>query len=462
VSTARQEKSTAVAGGSQEKLSRYLRREAVLDLTVGSKKELLRALAEAVCEDAAPEVVEKTYRGIEEREAAVNTYVGNGVAIPHARVDTVEGLRMALARNPKGFPYDIETEEPVVLAVLLVGHDALQSEHVRVLSMIASRLRDKALRDQILRAPDAAAVLRLLDSSKVESGPRRKSRPLTQLLMSYARKIAREMGVTAILVSLETIEDLAALKRIPRRGRFIVATSSRQIAEKAERLVEKVLVLPKVQVRRDARVRLAAVMALAHGLIQRGDVVALLSGKDGGGLDTMTILEVGREFGRFVTPSGEISPGILPHALERVITLANELGAEGREGKPVGTIFVVAAEPEKLIPHCQQMVMNPFRGYPEEERNILDPTLAETIKEFAAIDGAFVIRGDGVVLSAGTYLKVDQEVDLPGGYGSRHRAACAITKAVNCISLVLSQSTGEVTMFKNGSVMMSLPRSTGR
>ena len=117
---------------------------------------------------------------------------------------------------------------------------------------------------------------------------------------------------------------------------------------------------------------------------------------------------------------------------------------------------------EKLGEHAQQMVINPFRGYPTEERNVLDPTLAETMKEFAFIDGAFVIRGDGVVLSAGTYLSVDEDIDMPGGYGSRHRAACAITKAVDCVAVTLSQSTGEITVFKQGSSVLTLPRDGSR
>jgi DNA integrity scanning protein DisA with diadenylate cyclase activity len=104
------------------------------------------------------------------------------------------------------------------------------------------------------------------------------------------------------------------------------------------------------------------------------------------------------------------------------------------------------------------MVMNPFRGYPEEERNILDPTLGETVKEFAGIDGAFVVRGDGVVVSAGTYLKVTQDVSLPGGYGSRHRVACSITSTTDAVAVSLSQSTGEVTVFKNGAVVLNIPR----
>ncbi len=446
--------------GKEEKLSSYSRPEAVLDLTVESKEELLRALAEVVIPDAGEDLVEKIYQGMEEREAAVNTYVGNGVAIPHARVDCVEGISLAIARNPEGFPYGIDTDEPVVLAVLIVGDEKLQSQHMQLLGAIASLLVNRDLRDQILQAPDAAAVLRLFDSRKV-GGPRRKGLRLAKLLLSHTRRIAREMGVTAILVNLESMEELKILKRMPRRGCFVVATTSPRLAEHAEKVVKRVLLLPKVHVSRSVGVKLTALMALTHGLINRGDVVAFLSGNEKTGLDTMTIVEIGRQIGRFVTPSGAVAPGISPEALERVIALATELAAEGREGKPIGTLFVIVGDEEKLSSHTQQMVMNPFRGYPEEERNILDPTLTETIKEFAAIDGAFVVRGDGVVHSAGTFLKSDEDVDLPGGYGSRHLAACAVTKAAKCVAVALSQSTGEVTIFKGGSVILTLPRTRG-
>ena len=74
-------------------------------------------------------------------------------------------------------------------------------------------------------------------------------------------------------------------------------------------------------------------------------------------------------------------------------------------------------------------MINPFHGYPESERNILDPRLEETIKEFSAIDGAFIVRGDGVILAAGRYLAPRGKLDppLPHGLGTRHEAAASIT-----------------------------------
>ena len=81
----------------------------------------------------------------------------------------------------------------------------------------------------------------------------------------------------------------------------------------------------------------------------------------------------------------------------------------------------------------RSLVLNPFLGYPEGDRNILDPLLEETIKEFSAIDGAFIIRGDGVILAAGVQLLPTQPaIVLPIGLGTRHTAAAATTASTPC------------------------------
>ena len=449
--------------GPDSRLSQHMHRDAVVDLTVDSKEGLLRTLAEVVVDGASDELIGRIYEAIEGRESQVNTYVHNGVAIPHARVEGVEGLRVALARNPAGFPYGIDTDEPVTVAILVVGgessrDDSSPDELVSLARSIASRFEDRSLRQRVLEARDAAAVLRVLDSSLAE-GSSRRGRPQSKLLLSHARKIAREIGATAVVVVVESRAELRILRQLRLRDIFIVATSSQSLAEQAKSVVKRVLRLPpRLPLHRDALVRLAGFFALTHGLIKRDDRVAFLSGDDREQLDTMTFVETGRAFRRLVAPSGELSRGVRPEVLERTIELAAELGAQGREGKHVGTCFVLVSEIEKLAGKTQQMVMNPFLGYPDDERNILDPTLKETIKEFAVIDGAFVVRGDGVVLSAGTFLNVDEDVEIAGGYGARHRASCGITAAADCVAVTLSQSSGEINVYKQGAVVLELPR----
>ena len=87
--------------------------------------------------------------------------------------------------------------------------------------------------------------------------------------------------------------------------------------------------------------------------------------------------------------------------------------------------------------------------------------LEETIKEFAALDGAFVVRGDGVVLTAGTQLLPTLPFSrLPGGLGTRHSAAAGITASSDAVAICISQSTGTVTIFKSGQLVTDIHRPT--
>jgi diadenylate cyclase len=96
---------------------------------------------------------------------------------------------------------------------------------------------------------------------------------------------------------------------------------------------------------------------------------------------------------------------------------------------------------------------------PEEERNIMDPRLKETIREFASIDGAFVLRDDGVVLAAGRHLMASTEFkDFPQGLGARHRSAAGITALTNSLAVVISESTGDVRIFYRGKIFMEIEK----
>ena len=133
-------------------------------------------------------------------------------------------------------------------------------------------------------------------------------------------------------------------------------------------------------------------------------------------------------------------------------------GNEGREGKSIGSIFVIG-DTDHVRRHSQQMILNPFKGYSEQERNVLDKDVEETLKELASIDGAFLIRSDGVVESAGVFLHSPASCNpLPRGLGARHKSACDITAATDCVSITISQSTGNVTVFLNGHLLVEVSR----
>ena len=102
----------------------------------------------------------------------------------------------------------------------------------------------------------------------------------------------------------------------------------------------------------------------------------------------------------------------------------------------------VAGDYREVQKYCQQNIINPFKGYVEKERNILDDRMKDTVKEFSAIDGAFVLKGNGVIVSAGTTLRPTLAgEEVPKGLGSRHAVAAAITANTKSIAITVSEST---------------------
>src|SRR5690348_11137960 len=89
--------------------------------------------------------------------------------------------------------------------------------------------------------------------------------------------------------------------------------------------------------------------------------------------------------------------------LSEVITLAVEIAREGREGRRIGTLFVISDE-ETVLASSRPLILDPLWYHPSSEKHIRDPNLRETVKELAQLDGAFVVADDGTILSACRYI----------------------------------------------------------
>ena len=291
---------------------------------------------------------------------------------------------------------------------------------------------------------------------------------LTRSLVRHAHAIAREVGARVILLYADVVEDDRDLADLIRDVDFRVILVSRrpdfQAPDDWSELCAIVRV-PDITMTRAGQIKVATLVAAAESLVRVGDRIVCLSGIDGSGaLDTIMVLDLGTELEMFASSAADPLPtDVTPAVFERLLTLASELGLEGREGRPVGTLFVVG-DSDKVLAQSHQLVINPFHGYPENERNILDPRLEETIKEFSAIDGAFVIRGDGVILSAGRYIAHQGKLDepLPPGLGTRHEAAAGITHSTDAITLCVSQSTGTISIFRKGRLVTDIVKPRGR
>ena len=94
----------------------------------------------------------------------------------------------------------------------------------------------------------------------------------------------------------------------------------------------------------------------------------------------------------------------------------------------------------------------------------MNPEVRDALRNFAVLDGAFVIREDGVVLAAGRYLTFDEHEPLkvPLGLGARHMAAAGITRETETLAIVVSQTTGGVRVFRRGEIVLDFAPSERR
>lgn len=201
------------------------------------------------------------------------------------------------------------------------------------------------------------------------------------------------------------------------------------------------------------QIREIILKGVEKNLLLEGDKVFCITDKTlGRGFDGIIfIFKINKDFVDLTTK------GLKKHVSKDIFTttlkIAKEIGKEGREGRKVGTAFVIG-DYDKLKGLTHQLCLNPFKGYPKEERKITDRNLKETVKELAQLDGVFLIDNDGVIRSASTYLNIDiSDIKLPG-LGTRHQACAALTKENDVIAICVSESGGKVRVFRKGNIVM--------
>jgi len=145
----------------------------------------------------------------------------------------------------------------------------------------------------------------------------------------------------------------------------------------------------------------------------------------------------------------ECSERIDPNVLKAVLNVAMSIAQKGREGKRIGTGFVIG-DVDEVLKRSKQLVINPYECHDVGERDIKNPSNWESIMEFAQLDGVFVLDESGIIVSAGRYLEVSvKDLKIAKGFGARHLACAAITRETEAISVVVSED-GDVRVYKDG------------
>ena len=277
-------------------------------------------------------------------------------------------------------------------------------------------------------------------------------------LYTQAIRLSETVEADAVLLLLEGTADWARLKKLGSDTKTVVAadTAEELSGAKEAGLEPVVLDMPHSPVY--DRLTQALLEAVADDVLPpRAKVVALYRGFDADLIDSVSIINLGEHLDRLTGRDlRQLETRVPLDTLKIVVDLAVEVGREGREGKAVGTMFVVG-DARKVLADSYPAGFDPVRGYNRKERNLDDPRVREGIKEIALMDGAIIVASDGTVEAACRYVDASAaSITLSKGLGARHWAAAAISRATKAVAVTVSESNGTVRIFQNGKVMLRI------
>jgi len=253
--------------------------------------------------------------------------------------------------------------------------------------------------------------------------------------------------------------SLAEIRGRPIKKKLVYAVTSDGLAHQLKAKRYNAVVIPPYDYTRVEKLKVAIVAAQSGGLLRDGDTVLACTGPgDDKVADTMIKVTIGAEDPeeKIRVDTLGLPPEFSTQVVEGLIHTAMEIGAEGYEGHAIGTIIIIG-DSTKVMEKSRQLILNPFQGMSEADRNSMDPPIREAVKTFSALDGAFIIREDGVVLAAGRYLlSMSREVQLPMGLGARHSAAASMSADTRAVAVTVSQTTGTVRVFREGEIVLEL------
>ena len=147
-------------------ISDILKPGAVRSLSqVTSKKRLFHELAElsqSVYGLPASEVLD----ALQERESLGPTGVGHGVALPHARLHTLDHVAGIFVKLDKPLDFDAVDRQPVDLIFALFAPKGSGVDHLKALALVSRTLRDTDLRAKLRANSDPAALHAILTSGQ--------------------------------------------------------------------------------------------------------------------------------------------------------------------------------------------------------------------------------------------------------------------------------------------------------
>jgi diadenylate cyclase len=279
-----------------------------------------------------------------------------------------------------------------------------------------------------------------------------------EALCLAARRLAEVVEAEALLLLLEAPLDWDKLRAATDKKKILIAADRPSFLDGAKEAGFDTIQLAAIDSPVYEQLTRALLESVADDLLHPAAcVVALYSGFEASVLDSLSVIRLDEHLGRLTAHDlRQLETRVPLDTLKTTVDLAVAIGREGREGKPVGALFVVG-DHRVVLKHCHPLGFDPVKGYGTHERQLGDSKVREAIKEIAQLDGAFIVASDGTVVAACQHVSAPSgDITLSKGLGARHWAAASISRATQAVAITVSESNGTVRVFQNGEVMLRI------
>ncbi|MDD5594774.1 MAG: PTS sugar transporter subunit IIA [Candidatus Omnitrophica bacterium] len=147
------------------KIMDFLSKDAITpDIKATKKEEVIKELVDVMINSGE---IDKRHRNkiieaLAARESLGSTAIGQGVAIPHAKSDSITKLVAAFGLSKKGVDFDSLDGEPAYIFFLLLAPQDSAGPHLKALARISRLLKDKYFRDSLRACEDSKAITKII------------------------------------------------------------------------------------------------------------------------------------------------------------------------------------------------------------------------------------------------------------------------------------------------------------
>ena len=151
------------------KLSQIMEENDIIpELKATNKKEVLEELSEVICKHEPLLKKERLVQVLMEREKLGTTGIGDGIAIPHGKIDILKMPLLSFGRSKKGIDYEAIDNKPVHLFFLLVAPENSSGLHLQILARIAKLLKNNQFRKKLMDAKTRQEIYQVIVESDRE------------------------------------------------------------------------------------------------------------------------------------------------------------------------------------------------------------------------------------------------------------------------------------------------------